>query len=212
MKRYGIALQVLVPLAAVATVCAAQAQALDRSSPDRIVRAAVEGVIGTIQSDPDTRSGDLAKITAVVERQFLPYADFERTTRLAVGSAWSNASPEQKKQLHEQFQTLLVRSYAVSLSQLREKNVKFRYKPVLAASGATDVVVETRVLNNGDEMQIDYRLQRIGNGWKIYDINMLGAWLIEVYRRQFADIVARNGIDGLLKYLANHNARRTADT
>ncbi|KDP86897.1 MlaC/ttg2D family ABC transporter substrate-binding protein [Cupriavidus basilensis] len=211
MKKYGIAFQALAPLAVVAMVSAAQAQTVDRSSPDRMVRAAVEGVIGTIQSSPDTRSGDLGKITAVVQRQFLPYTDFERTTRLAVGSAWRNATPEQQKQLYEQFQTLLVRSYAVSLSQLREQNVKFRYKPALAASGATDVVVETRVLNNGDEMQIDYRLQRVGNGWKIYDINMMGAWLIEVYRRQFADIVARNGIDGLLKYLANHNARQNAD-
>lgn len=214
MKKHGIALQALVPLvplAAVAMVCPAQAQTADRSSPDRLVRAAVEGVISTIQSSPDTRNGDLAKITAVVQRQFLPYTDFERTTRLAVGSAWRNATPEQQKQLYEQFQTLLVRSYAVSLSQLREQNVKFSYKPTLAASGATDVVVETRVLNNGDEMQIDYRLQRSGNGWKIYDINMMGAWLIEVYRRQFADIVARNGIDGLLKYLANHNARQSAD-
>ncbi|MGO4326050.1 phospholipid-binding protein MlaC [Cupriavidus sp. 2TAF22] len=211
MKTHGIAFQALVPLAAVAMVSAAQAQSVDKSSPDRLVRAAVEGVISTIQSSPDTRSGDLAKITAVVERQFLPYADFERTTRLAVGSAWRNATPEQQKQLYEQFQTLLVRSYAVSLSQLREQKVKFSYKPVLAAANATDVVVETRVQNNGDDMQIDYRLQRSGNGWKIYDINMMGAWLIEVYRRQFADIVARNGIDGLLKYLVNHNARRTAD-
>lgn len=201
----------LLPLAAVAVVSAAQAaQPADRASPERLVQAAVEEVIGTIQANPDTRAGDLTKITAVVQRQFLPYTDFERTTRLAVGSAWRDATPEQRKQLFEQFQALLVRSYALSLSQLREQNVKFRYKPAQAGSNAADTVVETRVLNNGDETQIDYRLQRTPAGWKIYDINMMGAWLIEVYRQQFADILARGGVDGLLKYLSRHNAKQAA--
>ncbi|NUA30875.1 ABC transporter substrate-binding protein [Cupriavidus basilensis] len=177
---------------------------VDRSSPDRMVRAAVEGVLTTIQANADTRNGDLDKITAVVRRQFLPYADFQRTTRLAVGSAWRSATPEQQKQLYEQFQTLLVRSYALSLSQVREQTLKFRYKAPRTAG--KDVVVETSVLNNGDEVQIDYRLQRGAAGWSIYDINMSGAWLIEVYRKQFADIVAKGGIEGLVKYLASHNA------
>jgi ABC-type transporter MlaC component len=213
MKTHGLIS--LAPLAAVVMISTAQAQSVQpgdlRASPERLVQAAVEGVIGTIQSSSDTRSGDISKITAVVQKQFLPYTDFSRTTRLAVGSAWRSATPEQQKQLNEQFTMLLVRSYAVSLSQLREQNVKFRYKPVQGASGATDVVVETRVINNGDEMQIDYRLQRTPNGWKIYDINMMGAWLIEVYRKQFADIVARSGVDGLVKFLTTHNARQASD-
>jgi len=210
MKSYG--LLPLVPLAAVVMVATAHAQAVQpAASPEKLVQAAVEGVIGTIQSNPDTRAGDLGKITAVVQKQFLPYTDFQRTTRLAVGSAWRSATPEQQKQLYEQFETLLVRSYAVSLAQLREQSVKFRYQPVKSGSGATDVVVQTRVINNADEMQIDYRLQRTAAGWRIYDINMMGAWLIEVYRKQFADIVARGGVDGLVTYLTTHNARQNAD-
>jgi ABC-type transporter MlaC component len=180
------------------------AASIDRSSPDRMVRAAVEGVISTIQANPETRSGDLDKITAVVRKQFLPYTDFKRTTRLAVGSAWRSASPEQQKQLYEQFETLLVRSYALSLSQLRDQALKFTYKPSRASGN--DVVVESSLFNKGDEVKIDYRLQRGPAGWAIYDINMSGAWLIEIYRRQFADIVARSGIDGLVKYLVSHNA------
>ncbi|WP_029049391.1 phospholipid-binding protein MlaC [Cupriavidus sp. amp6] len=215
MKSYALLpLVPLAPLAAVVMVATAHAQAVQpadlRASPERLVQAAVEGVIGTIQSNPDTRAGDLGKITAVVQKQFLPYADFRRTTRLAVGSAWRSATPEQQKQLYEQFETLLVRSYAVSLAQLREQSVRFRYQPVKAGSGATDVVVQTRVINNADEMQIDYRLQRTAAGWRIYDINMMGAWLIEVYRKQFADIVARSGVDGLVNYLTTHNARQNA--
>ncbi|MEM5430888.1 ABC transporter substrate-binding protein [Cupriavidus oxalaticus] len=210
MKSY--ALLPLVPLAAVVMVATAHAQAVQPgASPEKLVQAVVEGVIGTIQSNPDTRAGDLAKITAVVRKQFLPYADFRRTTRLAVGSAWRSATPEQQKQLYEQFETLLVRSYSVSLAQLREQNVRFRYQPSKAGSDASDVVVQTRVITNTDEMQIDYRLQRTAAGWRIYDINMLGAWLIEVYRKQFADIVARGGVDGLVNYLTTHNARQNAN-
>jgi phospholipid transport system substrate-binding protein len=213
MKTYGSVS--LLPFAAVAVVAAAavaQTQPAATASPELLVRSAVENVVGTIQGNADTRRGDIAKITEVVRRQFLPYTDFERTTRLALASAWRDATPDQRQQLFEQFQALLVRSYALSLAQLREQDVKFRYNPVRAGSNASDVVVETRVFNNGEEMQIDYRLQRTPAGWKIYDINMMGAWLIEIYRRQFADIVARDGVDGLIKYLSRRNARSAAST
>ncbi|GGC99249.1 ABC transporter [Undibacterium terreum] len=187
-----------------------QAQPVANAAPEAQVQSAVERVISSIQADPATRSGDIAKTIAVVQKQFLPYTDFEYTTRLAVGKAWRDATVEQRQQLFEQFQLLLVRSYALSLSQLREQNVKFRYKPAPVAATAADVVVETHVLNNGDEIQIDYRMRRTPSGWKIYDINMLGAWLIEVYRQQFADILAKDGINGLLAYLNRHNARQAA--
>jgi len=204
MLRYAAA----IPLAVI--LAAAPALAQNQSAPDALVRSAVENVIGTIQTDAGTRSGDMAKITAVVQKQFLPYTDFQYTTRLAVGKAWADATPEQQKQLFEQFQALLVRTYALSLSQLREQNVKFQYRASQAGGSANDTVVRTTVHANGEDMQIDYRLTRSSGGWKIYDINMMGAWLIEVYRRQFADIVARDGVDGLVKYLVRHNARAAA--
>ncbi len=208
MNRYAILpAAIIAPIAAVAFVSTAHAQANTSAAPEKLVQSAVEGVITKIKTDPETRAGDLAKITAVVQRDFLPYTDFGRTTRLAVGNAWKQATPEQQKSLQTEFTTLLVRSYAVSLSQLREQSPKFSYKPAKAGNNPNDAVVATRVMNNGDEMLIDYRLQRGTDGWKIYDINMMGAWLIEVYRKQFADIVARDGVDGLVKYLTNHNAR-----
>jgi phospholipid transport system substrate-binding protein len=204
MNRYGSVS--LFPLAAVAVVTVVHAQPAATAAPARLVQATVEKVTGTIQTNPETRSGDLGKIIAVVQREFLPYTDFERTTRLALGPVWQDATPEQRQQLFEQFQALLVRSYALSLAQLREQNVKFRYLPARPGANPGDVVVPTRVLSNGEEVEIDYRLARTPAGWKIYDINMMGAWLIEVYRRQFAAIVARSGVNGLLVYLRRHNA------
>jgi phospholipid transport system substrate-binding protein len=199
MKNYAA----LMPLAAV--LAAAPALAQNQATPDALVRAAVENVVGTIQSDPATRGGDMAKITAVVQQKFLPYTDFQYTTKLAVGKAWSTATPEQRQQLFQQFQALLVKTYALSLSQMREQNVKFQYVPVKGGASANDTVVQTHVVTNGEDMAIEYRLMRTQNGWKIYDINMMGAWLIEIYRKQFADIVARDGVDGLLKFLDRHN-------
>jgi ABC-type transporter MlaC component len=196
----------LLPLAALAVGAVAQAAPAATAAPERLVQAAVENVTSTIQSNPETRGGDLGKIIDVVRRQFLPYTDFERTTRLALGPAWRDATPEQRQQLFEQFQALLVRTYALSLAQLREQNVQFRYLPVRPGANPADVVVETRVLNNGEEVEIDYRLARTAAGWKIYDINMMGAWLIEIYRRQFGAIVARSGVAGLLSYLRRHNS------
>jgi phospholipid transport system substrate-binding protein len=205
MKRYGYAALIAIAV----QLAPAPVLAQNSAAADALVRTAVEHVIGAIQSDPATRSGDMARITAVVRQQFLPYTDFEHTTRLAVGKAWKDATPEQQRQLFQQFQTLLVRTYALSLSQLREQNVKFQYKPAQQAA-ANDTVVRTTVQANGEDMQIDYRLTRTAAGWKIYDINMMGAWLIEIYRRQFADIVARDGLDGLVRYLERHNARAAA--
>jgi ABC-type transporter MlaC component len=100
-----------------------------------------------------------------------------------------------------------VRTYAASLSQLRGQDVSFKFVPSSTSAGAKDTVVQTHVLNNGDDQGIDYRLAKSGDDWKIYDINMMGAWLIQVYQRQFADQISKGGIDGLIKFLTEHNAR-----
>jgi len=198
MKRYLTAF-----LAAAVVSTAAFAQ----SAPDAVVKSAVEGTVTAMKADPQARGGDMAKITHVVETYFLPATDFQRTTRIAIGKPWSTATPEQQKQLYEQFTLLLTRTYAASLSQLRDQDVKFKFVPVSVPGGATDIVVQSHVISNGGDDAIDYRLTRGTSGWKIYDINMMGAWLIQVYQTQFADQIAKGGIDGLIKFLTEHNAR-----
>lgn len=199
MKRYLIAF-----LAAAFVSGTAFAQA----SPDSVAKTAVEGTVTAMKADPQAKSGDMAKITGLVETRFVPYTDFLKTTRIAVGQdAWSKATPDQQKQLFEQFQLLLVRTYAASLSQLRDQNVTFKFVPSSTPAGAKDTVVQTHVLTNGDDQGIDYRMEKTADGWKIYDINMMGAWLIQVYQRQFADQISKGGVDGLIKFLTEHNAR-----
>ncbi|MGF6917536.1 MlaC/ttg2D family ABC transporter substrate-binding protein [Paraburkholderia sp. 40] len=198
MKRYLTAF-----LAAAVVSTAAFAQ----SAPDAVVKSAVQGTVSAMKADPQARGGDMAQITQVVQTHFLPATDFQRTTRIAVGKPWATATPEQQKQLYEQFTLLLTRTYAASLSQLRDQDVKFQFAPVSVQGGATDIVVQSHVISNGGDDAIDYRLTKGPSGWKIYDINMMGAWLIQVYQTQFADQIAKGGIDGLIKFLTAHNAR-----
>jgi ABC-type transporter MlaC component len=198
MKRY---LSAFLAAAVVSTAAFAQ------SAPDAVVKSAVQGTVTAMKSDPQARGGDMAKITQIVQTHFLPATDFERTTRIAVGKPWSTATPEQQKQLYEQFTLLLTRTYAASLSQLRNQEVKFQFAPVSVPGGATDIVVQSHVMSNGGDDAIDYRLTKGPSGWKIYDINMMGAWLIQVYQTQFADQISKGGIDGLIKFLTEHNAR-----
>ncbi|SOE99295.1 ABC-type transporter Mla maintaining outer membrane lipid asymmetry, MlaC component [Burkholderia sp. OK233] len=198
MKRYLSAF-----LAAAVVSTAAYAQ----SAPDAVVKGAVEGTVAAMKADPQARGGDMAKITELVQTRFVPATDFQRTTRIAVGKAWSTATPEQQKQLYDQFTLLLVRTYAASLSQLRDQDVKFKFLPVNVAAGSKDLVVQSHVISNGGDDSIDYRMTKGANGWKIYDINMMGAWLIQVYQTQFADQISKGGVDGLIKFLTAHNAR-----
>jgi phospholipid transport system substrate-binding protein len=198
MKRY---LSAFLAAAVVSTAAFAQ------SAPDAIVKNAVEGTVNAMKADPQARGGDMKKITQVVETRFVPSTDFQRTTRIAVGKAWATATPEQQKQLYEQFTKLLVGTYAASLSQLRDQDVKFKFAPSTAAADAKDTVVQSHVLSNGGDDAIDYRLGKTANGWKIYDINMMGAWLIQVYQTQFQEQISKGGVDGLIKFLTDHNAR-----
>ncbi|WP_277187504.1 phospholipid-binding protein MlaC [Caballeronia sp. BR00000012568055] len=182
-------------------------EALAQTSPDAVVKSAVEGTVNAMKADPQARGGDMAKITQLVETRFLPQTDFQRTTRIAVGKAWASATPEQQKQLYDQFQTLLVRTYAASLAQLRDQDVKFRFDSPNVGPDAKDTVVESHVISTGGDNPVRYRLEKTPQGWKIYDIDMMGAWLIQVYQSQFSGQLQKGGPDALIKYLQDHNAR-----
>lgn len=178
-----------------------------QTSRDVVVKSAVQGTVDAMKADPQAKGGDMAKITQLVETRFLPATDFQRTTRIAVGKAWGSATPEQQEQLYDQFQMLLVRTYAASLAQLRDQDVKFRFESPNVDANMKDTVVELHVISTGGDNPVRYRLEKTPQGWKIYDIDMMGAWLIQVYQSQFASQLQKGGVDALIKYLADHNAR-----
>lgn len=179
--------------------CSAQAQ----EEPDQLIRRLSTDVLETIKNDKDVQSGDVRKITSFVDGKVMPHINFTRMTAAAVGRNWRQATPEQQKRLQEEFKALLVRTYSGALSQVKDQTVAV--KGLRASPGDTEVIVRSEVIGRGDPIQIDYRMEKTPAGWRIYDLNVLGVWLVETYRSQFAQEISARGIDGLIATLAERN-------
>jgi phospholipid transport system substrate-binding protein len=173
------------------------------AAPDELVRMLSNDVLDSIKKDKSLQNGDFAKLQQLVDEKILPYVNFEKMTRLAVGRGWRQATPEQRQALSREFRTLLVRTYSGAMSQVQEHQVKMLpFRP----TSPDDVVVRTQVVApKGDPIQLDYRLEKTPAGWKIYDVNVLGVWLVENYKNSFASEINQNGIDGLIKSLSERN-------
>lgn len=168
------------------------------------VKTAVDDVLSTIKADPELRNGNMTKVYQLVDQKIVPRADFKRTTQIAMGRFWSQATPEQQRQIQEGFKTLLIRTYAGALSNVKNQTVT--YKPFRAAADDTDVVVRSLVNNNGEPVALDYRMEKTPNGWKVYDINISGLWLSETYKNQFAEVInKKGGVAGLVQFLDERN-------
>ncbi len=187
------------------TAAFVSAAAWAQTAPVDVVKQAVVGTVEAMKQDPAARGGNMAEIAQVVQAHFLPATNFDRTTRIAVGDAWKQATPAQQQELAKQFKVLMTRTYAASLAQLGTQDAHFSFKAEEAAPN--DALVMSSVTTPGDSQQVGYRLGKVGNEWKIYDIDMSGAWLIQVYQNQFKAQLSQGGIDGLIKFLAAHNAR-----
>jgi phospholipid transport system substrate-binding protein len=202
------------PLPAVAQNAPAAGATIARpaasAAADAAVKAAVEGTVSAINADAVAKNGDPARTAQLVEAHFLPYTDFRRTARLAAGDAWKQATPAQQEQIFQQFQALLVRVYAAQLTQTQGQNIKFVFEKPTPVAGSTDAVVKSTVHTDTDDASTAYRLVKTADGYKIYDIDLMGLWLIQIYQQQFRDQVRQGGIDGLIKFLAAHNAQRAA--
>lgn len=182
------------------------AHAVDEAPDAFIKRLSVE-VLDAIKADKSLQSGDVSKIMALVDAKIMPNVDFKRMTASATGPAWRRATPDQQQRLQREFKTLLVRTYAGALSQVSDQDIVMR--PLRASSQDSEVVVRSEVRGGkGDPIQLDYRLEKTpgeGAGWKIYDLNVLGVWLVDTYRGQFAQEINAKGIDGLIAALAERN-------
>ncbi len=202
----SLALGTLVSLAAAASAQAPAPAAAPSptAAPDALVRDLSNEVLATIKADKQLKSGDVNRVNKLIDEKILPYVDFQKMTQLAVGRGWRQATPEQRTALTSEFRTLLVRTYAGALSQVTDHQVKMR--PFRAQPTDTDVLVGTNIVaSRGDPIQLDYRLEKTDAGWKIYDVNILGVWLVENYKTQFASQLNSGGVDGLIKTLSDRN-------
>lgn len=192
--------------AAVAAVAASQGA---QEAPDALVQRIANDAFDTVKADAAVRAGDVQRILALVDTKIMPHVNFTRMTASAVGRSWRTATPEQKKRLQDEFKTLLVHTYSGALGQVKDQTLHF--KPMRSSPADTEVVVRSEVRGRGDPIQLDYRVEKTPNGWKIYDLNVLGVWLVQTYRTQFAQEINAKGVDGLIAALAERNRSNAAN-
>ena len=196
----------LIALSAIAfsAFAVAAPAAVGNEAPDVLVKRISNDVIETAKSDKDIQAGNQKKVMDLVDAKILPYVDFQRMTALAAGRFWRDATPAQKTALSNEFRTLLIHTYSGALSQIKNETVEF--KPMRADPADNEVEVRSQVnVARGEPIQLNYRLAKGSSGWKIFDINVLGAWLVETYKGTFATEIGKGGIDGLIKKLAERN-------
>ena len=180
-------------------------------APDGLVQRLSNEVLESLRADKSIKAGDIDKIIVLVDKTIMPNVNFRRMTAAAVGPGWRQASPEQQKRLQDEFKILLVRTYAGALAQVNDQSIVV--KPLRSGPDDKDVLVRTEVRGRGEPIQLDYRLEKTpgqGAGWKIYNLNVLGAWLVETYRSQFAQEINARGIDGLIGTLSARNKSNAA--
>jgi len=176
--------------------------------PEALIERLAGDLIAAVQNDPDLRNGNIAKVNQLVDQKLMPHVNFTRMTASAVGRFWRQATPDQRQRLQQEFKILLIRTYAGALSQLTTQTLTMRpsrYRPE-----DKEVTIRSELRGRGDPIQLDYRMESTPNGWKVYDINVMGIWLVETYRTQFAQEITANGIDGLIATLAQRNASNAA--
>ncbi|QYY26341.1 phospholipid-binding protein MlaC [Diaphorobacter sp. MNS-0] len=199
---------------AVATwVAVPQAALAADEAPDALVKRLSVDVLETLRKDKSIKAGDVDRIMALVDKTILPHVNFRRMTAASVGPGWRKATPEQQARLQDEFKTLLVRTYAGALSQVTDQSIVV--KPLRAAAEDKDVLVRTEIRGRGDPIQLDYRLEKTpgeGAGWKIYNLNVMGVWLVETYRSQFAQEINAKGVDGLIEALVARNKANAASS
>jgi phospholipid transport system substrate-binding protein len=199
LRTFGLSLL----LGSAALMAQAQEQA-----PDVLVKQVSTDVLDTIKADKAIQAGDVKRILSLVDSKILPHVNFVRMTDDALGRYRSQATPEQKKRLQDEYKQLLVRTYAGAFSQVKDQTMEF--KPFRAAADATDVTVKSELKGRGDPVKLDYFLEKTPDGWKIYDLDVAGIRLGLTYRSQFAQEIGATGIDGLISKLAERNKASAA--
>lgn len=190
----------LAPAAFVVFAAGAQAQ---QQTPDELVRQVSTEVLEAAKADKSIQAGDLKKISVLVESKVMPHVNFALMTAKAVGPQWNKATPQQKQRLQEEFRTLLLRTYAGALTQVKDQTVQV--KPLRDTSDPASVLVKSEIRGRGTPIQLDYRLEKSADAWKIWDVNVSGLWLVTTYQGQFKPVLSSSGIDGVIKMLVDLN-------
>lgn len=173
-------------------------------APDALARNVTDEVLTIVRADRELQAGNPQKVAQLVETKVLPHFNFNRMTQLAVGRNWRQANQEQQRVLIDEFRTLLVRTYTTAFTQY--KNQTIEYRPLRMGAADKDVIVKSLIKQPaGQPIAIDYRMEKLAGGWKVYDVSIEGISLVENYRNTFNSEIQRTGIEGLIRALSDKN-------
>lgn len=181
----------------------AAASAVAQAGPVEVVRDTAERVLEQLRNDRARYQDDQALFGLVREVVF-PHLDRERTAQWVLGANWRKATPVQRERFVKEFSELLLRTYGTALRQYDSEVLNFL--PVHAPEGANRVTVRTEIVRrDGPKVSVDYQLTNRSGEWKVYDVVIENVSLVVTYRSEYAAIIKRDGMDGLLKQLADRN-------
>jgi phospholipid transport system substrate-binding protein len=202
-------IKLLLSLLMTAFLAAAPVRAQETTAPDALAKSVTDEVLAVLRADKDIQAGNTKKVVDLVEKKVLPHFEFTRMTRLAVGPSWRQANPEQQKALVNEFRSLLVQTYAATLSAYRSQTIE--YRPLRMQPSDTEVVVKSLINQSGGKpVTVDYKMEKDSAGWKVYDVVVADLSLVQNYRGTFETEVRKGGIDGLIKALADKNKQLVA--
>ena len=176
------------------------------ASPRDMVIDTSQKMLAALKKDKDLLKQNPQRIYELVSEIVLPHFDFTTMSKWVLGKNWRTLNPGQQQRFTTEFRTLLVRTYAVSLSEYQDQ--KLNYLPLKAAPSADDVTVRTEVLRGGGPaIPINYSMHLTANGWKVYDVVIDGVSLVINYRTSFATQIRTGGVDKLIEDLVARNQR-----
>ena len=163
-------------------------------------------VLAEIKARKQELLTDPQKLNALVNQKVMPNVNFRKMTQLVVGRPWREATPEQREQIINEFRTLLVKTYSGALSQVGDQTLQV--DRLRARPEDTDVIVNSRVIQKGaPPVDLAYRVEKKDGKWLIYDLSVLGLWLVDSYKTQFGAVLSSSGVDGLIQTLKTLNAK-----
>jgi phospholipid transport system substrate-binding protein len=193
-------------VASASSTIASSTASINASSPDSLIKGMVDNVVTSIkQHKLNQGQGQIKKISELIEDKIMPFADLEATTKMVMGPHWEKSTPEQRSLVMKEFKQLLIATYAGALSKVNDQQIN--YKPLRMLPTDTKAIVKSTIIDQGDTKSLDYRLHKVGNEWKIYDLNVLGIGFVARYKTDFNDQANKSGIDGLIKFLQAKNKK-----
>lgn len=163
-------------------------------------------VLAEIKARKQELLADPKKLDALIDQKVMPNVNFRRMTQLVVGRPWREATPEQREQITKEFRTLLVKTYSGALAQVGDQTLQV--DRLRARPEDTDVIVNSRVIQKGaPPVDLAYRVEKKDGKWLIYDLSVLGLWLVDSYKAQFGTVLSNSGVDGLIQTLKTLNAK-----